>query len=132
MSYVTLKPGAGFPVLAPAGIRILCELDRVANDLGLVLTVTSGSEARGRAVSDPHMTGEAVDVSVAGLEDREVRLLWHDLSGVLGSAFTVLYEVPQSYHGPLEDIAYRSKGATAPHLHIQRAKGTSWPDVKKA
>ena len=132
MRYVRVKTGAGFPTLAPAGVRILAALDAAASSLGVVLLVTSGSEERGRSLSDPHMTGEAADVRVSHLADGQVRALVADLRSLLGPAFTVLYEVPTAYHGPLADIAYRSAGATAPHLHIQRAKGTSWPDVKQA
>lgn len=126
---VTVKAGAGFPALAPAGVRILAVLDMYANVSGQSLTVTSGSELRGREASDPHMTGEAVDVSVSNLTSAQVLFLHDFLLSHLGSLFTVLYEVPRNSYAPavLARIAVQSVNATAPHLHIQRKRGTTWP-----
>lgn len=126
--HLRLKPGAAFPVLAPAGLRILAALDNAARHLNQTLTITSGSETRGRAVTDPHMTGEAVDVSVTALLPAEIHTLYHRLKTALGPAFTVLLEAPPHLNIPsLNTIVYRNDKATALHLHIQRKKGTTWP-----
>lgn len=124
--HVRLKAGAGFPVLAPAGIRILSTIDQTAQQFGIVLTVTSGSEPMGRAPTDPHPLGEAVDVSVQGLTTDEIRDLHAEFTMRLGSAFTVLYETPRPSAG-LADLAYVNPKATGEHFHLQRKKGTTWP-----
>lgn len=127
-AHVQLKKHAAIRTIAPAGIRILAAIDQAARYMGIVLTITSASERRGRAETDPHMTGEAFDVSVIGLTPKETRDLWRSLTLTLGTAFTVLLEAPIGMDiGELTDIVYHSKGATALHLHVQRKKGTVWP-----
>lgn len=126
--HLRLKPGAAFPTLAPAGFRLLAALDYCAQRLNLTLTLTSGSEQRGRSPLDPHMTGEAVDVRVNDLTFAQIRALYMMLGETLGPAFTVLLEAP-THDRPqaLADIIYRNEKATALHLHLQRKKGTTWP-----
>lgn len=129
MGVVRCKPNVAFPVLAPAGIRILRVLDEIADPLPFDLIVSSGSEARGRLETDPHMTGEAVDVSVDGMTPDTI-LAIHDLAGrKLGPKFTVLFEVkPTQVLAPsLQPIRYDSAGATGPHFHLQRRRGTVFP-----
>ncbi len=128
MGIVRLKVGAGFPVLAPAGIRILAVLDGYAKRYGMELTVTSGSEQRGRAATDPHMTGEAMDVRITWMTANTIRDLRQYLLDGLGPLFTVLVEAPPDTAPPaLSDIIYINPNATALHMHIQRKKGTVWP-----
>lgn len=128
MNVVRLKAGAGFPTLAPAGIRILAALDHAAQDCQVDLTITSGSEKRGRAATDPHPLGEAVDVSVQGLRADQITNLKVSLETTLGRLFTVLYEVPAPPADPhLRAIAYLNAAATGPHFHIQRKKNTVFP-----
>jgi len=133
MAHVQFKPGAAVARLAPAGIRILGAIDAAAHASGVVITITSGSEDRGRAPSDPHMTGEAFDISVAGFTAQQVVAIYRYLRQFLNAAFTVLYEVPAlptatTIEGDLlRGIAYVNPSATAPHIHIQRRKGTTWP-----
>ena len=116
-------------MLAPAGMRILSKLEAISEAVPDGLVLTSGSEARGRSATDPHSTGEAVDVSVRGMSPGQMRVIHKYLTNALGSGFTVLLEVPPAYQVPAEiaDIIYLSAGATAIHLHIQRKKGTTWP-----
>lgn len=129
--HTRLKPGAGFPTLRPAGMRIIAAIDFAAARMGKVLTITSGSERRGRADTDPHMTGEAADVSVLGLMPMEIRNLHSMLMQILGDRFTVLLEAPPDQVPPsLSEIVYRNAKATAIHLHIQRKKGTTWPPAE--
>lgn len=126
--HLRLKPGASFPTLAPAGFRIIAALDTCAQRLGLTLTITSGSEHRGRAQTDPHMLGEAVDVRATDLPLLTIRALHNELCTLLGPAFTVLFEAPPHDSPPaLADITYLNTKATAMHFHIQRRKGTTWP-----
>lgn len=131
MNLVVIKPGAGFPTLRPAGVKIIQMLQACAELYQVDLTITSGSEARGRAADDPHMTGEAVDVSVSGIPANTLRNIYDALRHNLGTAFTVLYECPPGYaadpHLVASNMVYFSPGATAPHLHIQRRKGTTYP-----
>jgi hypothetical protein len=126
--HVRLKPGAEVRVLAPAGVRILAAIDRAAQHLETVAIVTSGSEERGRKPTDPHMTGEAFDVSVAEWDEAMVRAVYRSLRSTLGAGFTVLLEAPALVDvGGLRDLVYRSANATGVHFHIQRKKGTRWP-----
>jgi hypothetical protein len=128
MSVVRLKDGAGFPVLAPAGVRILAAVDTACRSFGRDLTITSGSEGRGRKVTDPHMTGEALDLSVAGFTPGEIVRLKALLEADLGPLFTVLYETPSKpLDTALAAVAYVNRDATATHIHIQRKKQTVWP-----
>lgn len=132
--HIQLKAGAGFPVLKPAGIRILNALDDAAQTLSLTLTITSGSEGTWRSATDPHRTGEAVDISVRGLELEQILRLHRFLTGRLGPLFTVLYEradLPthpsSAVQAEWRAITYINAKATAPHFHVQRKRGTHWP-----
>lgn len=133
VSVVRPKPGVGFPVLAPAGIRILSALDIVCQVLGRDLVVTSGSESRGRKATDPHATGEAADLSVSGFTPGEIVRLKNLLEVELGAAFTVLYETPaKPLDTALAAVAYVNPAATATHIHIQRKKNTVFPPAMAA
>jgi hypothetical protein len=128
MTVVRVKAGAGFPVLASAGVAILAAVHDATPALGRDLTITSGSEGRGRAATDPHMTGEAADISVAGLTPGEIVKLKAALEARLGPLFTVLYETPtRPLDTALARVAYVNVAATGAHLHIQRKKNTVYP-----
>lgn len=124
---VRCKQGVVMPS-APAGIRITAAVDKLPQILQRDVTVTSGAEGRGRLATDPHMTGEALDLSVAGLTAGEVIKLKRELEATLGPLFTVLYEVPRPpLDTALAAVAYINSKATGPHVHIQRKKGTVYP-----
>lgn len=128
MNVVRLKTGVSFPVLAPAGVRILAAVDAVSRQLATDLTITSGGEARGRKPTDPHSTGEAVDLSVSGLTPGQIVKLKAALEQQLGPAFTVLYETPSApLDTALAAVAYINPDATATHVHVQRKRATVWP-----
>jgi hypothetical protein len=139
IGHVVFKPGAKVVELASAGVRILGAIDAAAHASGVAITITSGSEDRGRTPSDAHMTGEAFDVSVKDFNPRQTVAIYRFIRHYLGDAFTGLYEVPKrpTASGPSDDddidahllrsIAYVNPSATAPHFHIQRTKATTWP-----
>lgn len=128
MNVVRVKPGCQFAILAPAGIRILCALDEAARAAAHDLTITCGTE--GHAADDPHTTGEAYDVSVAGLSADQVLSLRAWLMKELGAAFTVLYESPTTpADARLAAIVYPDPHTTAPHLHVQRRNRTVYPPI---
>ena len=128
MNVVRHRPGARFDVIAPAGFRILAALDQTAQDCRVDLMVTCGTDSH--AMPDPHVTGEAYDVSVLGLSAQQIADVKANLDAALGPLFTVLYEVPSVPSDPtLRPIAYVNVKATGPHFHIQRKKGTTFPPV---
>lgn len=113
---------------APAGFRILAALDGATKVMGQDLWLTCGCE--GHPPTDPHTLGEAFDLSVQGLSPARVVKLRDLLLQTLGMRFTVLYEVPHTPNDvTLAGIAYVNPDATGPHIHIQRAKGTTYPPI---
>jgi len=130
---VLVKPGVQFLRIAPAGFRILAAIDTAADTVGVDLTITSASEARGRELANPHRSGEAFDLSVLGLSLPQIKqvkdLIADVLNGADGDAFTVLYEIPPSGHMLMPPLPWATvnQHATAAHLHIQRRKDTVFP-----
>ena len=119
------KPRCAFAIIAPGGFRILAALDAATLMLGrdLVLTAGTNDHTLGR-----HATGEAIDVSVAGLGGQQIITLHRFLKQRLGRAFTVLYETPRQPREPsLQEIAYVNAKATGDHLHCQVKRGTTFP-----
>lgn len=126
--HVQLKSDARIKTIMPAGIRILAAIDRTAQLLDSILTITSASEDRGREATDPHMTGEAFDVSVRDIPTERIRMMYRSLKHLLGAEFTVLLECPSwAIPADLKDLIYVNDKATGLHLHIQRKRGTIWP-----
>lgn len=125
MSYVTTKPGVQFATIAPAGFAILAALDKLAFFLPAPLVITSGTDFH--TAPDPHATGNAYDVSVAGFDAALIVALYHRLQAYLSAQFTVLYEVPAPPLDPtLGAIAYVNPHATAPHFHVQLKNGVTY------
>lgn len=126
MNVVRHRPAARFDQIRPAGFRILSALDQAAQDCRVDLLITSGTDSH--AQPDPHVTGEAYDVSVHGLSAQQIADIHASLTATLGPLFTVLYEVAAVPSDPtLRPIAYVNIKATGPHFHIQRKKGTVFP-----
>ena len=120
------RPAARFDQIRPAGFRILAALDHAAQACRVDLLITSGTDSH--TVPDPHVTGEAYDVSVHTLSAQQIADVKASLERSLGPLFTVLYEVPKVPSDPtLRPIAYVNIKATAPHFHLQRKKGTVFP-----
>lgn len=119
-----------FDRIAPGGFRILGALQRVAEICQLELTITSAADSH--PADDPHSRGEAYDVRVRGLSEQQIFRLYYWLQAELGGKFTVLFETPvlPTPDGPWKNlglIAYVNPGATGPHLHVQVAKGQTFP-----
>ena len=126
--HVRRKAGCTLDPIAPGGIRILAAVDEAAMAVGVCLTLTAGTNGH---TSGRHPLGEALDLSVAGLSRDQIVGLYRYLKDRLGAAFTVLYETPTAPtpHDALRDIATVNPLATAPHLHCQVAKGTTFPPL---
>lgn len=126
MNVLRVKSGVRFEIIAPAGARILSALDQATTVLGTDLVITCGTE--GHPPDDPHSHGEAYDVSVAGIPASAVATLIGYVRARLGDAFYLQYETPP---GPvdalLKSIAVVNAAATAPHIHVQKRKGTIYP-----
>lgn len=124
---VTTKgPSVRFDVIKPAGFRILSAIDQAAQHVGVDLVITAGTDSH--QLPDPHVTGEAYDVSVKGLSAQQIADVKASLTTTLGPLFTVLYEVPATPSDPtLRAIAYVNTAASGAHVHIQRKKGTTFP-----
>lgn len=126
LSVVRVKPGVKFDRIAPAGFVILALCHAATRVLGIDLTISCGSE--GHPLEDPHTSGEAYDLSVAAWTADVVLRVRAFFIETLGPPFTVLYETPSMPSEPrLAAIAVVNPAATAPHLHIQRKKGTIYP-----
>lgn len=123
---VRMKEGVSFARLLPAGVRILSAVDQACEWLNRDLTISCGNEGHGAL--DPHTLGEAVDVSVMLLSPPTIAKLLQWLRQLLGPAFYAQYETHTPPDDPqLRAIAVVNPAATAPHIHIQRAKGTVFP-----
>lgn len=127
---VTFKEGVlPIRVLAPAGVRILGALDAVARAEGLRLVVSCADD--GHPLTDPHSTGEAFDVSVAGLTEAQIERMHEALRQILPRAlFYVQYETPTTPSPELQAIAVVNPEASGPHFHLQRKKGTVYPPLE--
>ncbi len=113
--------------LTPAAVRILGTVERACRACGISLTVTCGSE--GHPAGDPHTLGEAFDIGTVGIPPAAVVSLYAFIKADLGPLFYIQYEVPPGLAVPsvLQSIVVVNPGATGPHLHVQRARGTAYP-----
>lgn len=133
MYYLEFAPGFEWNLPTPAGARMLSALDRATGVLRTNLTLTAGTNGKHSGPADPHYRGCAFDVGVANLQAFQVKQLKIFLESVLGNLFTVLYETPSEPKDPtLAPIAYVNPGASGPHLHLQPAKGSTWPPAPAA
>ena len=116
----------GVKLLAtPATARLLWALDSIAQELDIDLTVTSAAENQGRLPTDPHMTGEALDIRVKDLPDETILKVYDRAVKLLPVlVWTVLFEGPTPHKNPyLARVQYVNAKATGYHFHIQRRKG---------
>lgn len=115
-------------VPTPAGARLLAAFWRGADRFQEDWLVSCGAEAH--PPGDPHTLGEAFDLSVNAWSPDQTVERYHWLVAELGPLFYIQYERPDTSVVPeLAAIEVVSPGATAPHIHAQRAKGTVYPPV---
>lgn len=126
MHVVRVKASVRFDHIAPAGFVVLAAIHSATVVLGADLMITCGTDSH--PADDPHTLGEAYDVSVATFTVDELLTARAFFLKALGPAFTVLYESPfVPSDARLAAIATINPAATAPHLHVQRKKGTVYP-----
>ena len=109
---IRVKKGVEFKVIAPAGFLILQALKTVSKQLGLDLTITSGTDGKHSGPKDPHLSGEAYDVRSKDLELEQKHLVLDALMRQLPAG---------RFYGFLEGLNTRDE-----HLHVQRSKGTTF------
>ncbi len=108
---IKVKDGVEFTVIAPAGYVILEALKRIAAEEDIDLVITSACDGDHSGPTDPHKTGEAYDIRSHDL-DRMMKLqIVMRLVEELGDRFYAFLESP---------------GLPNEHIHIQRAKGTTF------
>ena len=128
MYVLSAKSTARFDRIAPAGFRILGALDLATRELMTNLVISCGTE--GHSPDDPHTSGEAYDISVRDLVPALIVQLVEYLQIRLGSFFYTQYEAPTvPSHPALALIAAVNAGASAPHIHVQRRRGTVYPPI---
>ena len=110
---VRVKEGVQFGVIAPGGFAILAAITGAATRLAMDLTITSGSDGPHSGVDDPHHRGEAYDLRSHDLTAEEKAAVVADVMATLGW---------ERFYGFLE-----APGAEGEHIHVQVAKGTTYP-----
>ena len=105
---ILVKSGVSF-LPTPALFRMLEVLKDTSLSVGVPLTITSGSDGDHSGPTDPHKTGEAIDVRS------------HDLTQEQKTAF--LYYMRNGL-GPLFYVFLESPGKPNEHFHCQRRKQT--------
>lgn len=80
------KPGVTLDPLNVGGAHILVALAETARELGLALTITSGTDGTHSGPGDPHYRGEAFDVRSHGLTTEQqgavLQLTMHTLAAI--------------------------------------------------
>lgn len=123
---VVLKPGVVLDRIAPAGYVILDAIRETAKRLALELTVTCGNEAH--PATDPHSTGEAIDVRSHDFGPDKKLLVLETIMRVLAEwddeaviSLTDVQRATGQFFGQLEHLGFPDE-----HYHIQRRKGTTY------
>lgn len=125
MNGVRFKDGV-LPIrmLAPAGVRILAALDVTARRLKRDLIVTCAD--RDHPPSDPHSTGEAMDVRTHDLDDETKRTILREVMVELQNDATMDAPIATDiglatlhFYGQIE-----KPNQPGEHLHVQRRRFT--------
>lgn len=98
-------------VYAPGLFRMLEAMKHVSMGLGVDLTVTSAADGQHSGPTDPHYTGNAVDIRTHDLTEAQKQAVLAGLTAELHPDFTMFLEAP---HTPQE------------HIHLQRSYGTTY------
>lgn len=121
-------------IATPALACLLASLKHAVDTLKHDVTVTCAAEPqKSHGPTNPHTLGEALDVSVFGLNELQIAQLFSTVVAFLGPLFYVQVEVPILH--AFDAKVFRDFGvtfvvsadATAPHMHMQRAKNTIYP-----
>lgn len=118
MNVVRVKPGVQFTVIAPGGFAILAALEFASFTLDEDVTITSACDGEHSGPDDPHHRGEAYDIRTHDLMSAEqkqdlLEAVMDELNGSKGIG---------KFYGFIED-----PGTSNEHIHIQVAKGTTYP-----
>jgi hypothetical protein len=127
MPCLRVKNGVQFTTIAPAGFRMLGELERLSRSLGFDLTITSACDGEHSGLNDPHHKGMAYDVRTKTLSNAQKSDLLQGLLTVLRDADDQIVPVSIGYatrlfYAQLEDV-----GGENEHLHVQQRNGRSYP-----
>lgn len=109
---VRVKPGVEFAVVAPAGFMILAAIKKASKDLGIDLTITSGTDGKHSGPSDPHYTGNAIDLRSNDLDAEHKAQVLNAIMGQLEFG---------RFSGFLEGMNTPNE-----HFHFQVAKNTTF------
>ena len=109
---VKVKPGVRFDVIAPGGYLILAAIKAASKELGLDLTITSGTDGAHSGPKDPHKTGEAYDVRSHDFSHEQKAQILEVIMGRLEHG---------RFYGFLEGM-----NTPTEHFHCQRSKGTTF------
>ena len=114
MGCVYCKEGVLFSRIAPGGFAILSAITQTAANLQLDLIITSACDGEHSGPMDPHPLGQAYDVRSHNLTQDQKDKALASIMQILGWTY---------FYGFIED-----PGGDNEHLHIQVAKGKSYPD----
>lgn len=116
MGRIQVKDGVDFgSTLAPAGVRILDVLKRLAPTYDFDITITSARDGAHSGPDDPHHSGEAFDIRSNGLTALQVAALLQDVQRCLYTS------TPRRFYA-----FYEAAGTPNAHVHVQRRAGTSY------
>ncbi len=102
---IKVKDGVQFAVIAPGGFLILQKLKQVSRDIGIDLTITSGTDGEHSGPNDPHKRGEAYDIRS------------HDLISKSSIVYMLGLRLGPKFYAFLEDPDNSNE-----HIHVQVAK----------
>lgn len=112
---VRVKPGVAFSVIAPGGFVLLTAIQLAAEDTGLDLTITSGTDGEHSGPNDPHHRGEAYDVRSHDLTAEQKEAVQESLVRNLSAAHFFFF--------------LEAEGTDNEHFHLQVKKGTTYPPI---
>lgn len=115
---IRTKPGVEFAIIAPGGFVMIAAIQLAAEDTGLDLTITSGTDGEHSGPEDPHKRGEAYDVRSHDLSLEQKDAVEDSLTRNLPAAHFFFF--------------LEAEGTDNEHFHIQVKKGTTYPPTEGA
>lgn len=107
---VKVKPGVTW-VYAPGLFRMLEALKAISAGIGHDLTITSAADGTHSGPTDPHKTGNALDIRTQDLSPDQKQAVLKGLGAELAPDFTFFLEAPNTSNE---------------HIHLQRKVGTTY------